>query len=129
MTNRPGKRESAVIMSSVMPSLKYSWSRSPLMLAKGSTAIEGLSGNVRAGLCGGIDAVVLGERSEREGAAPQILAWDDPFGLLARRRGSSSRLDKHPVDPYWLGDILDRLRAEVLVAQRQLAAELFMDTA
>src|SRR5713226_10577411 len=36
------------------------------MLVKGSTAIEGLSGNVRAGLCaGGIDAVVVGGRRER----------------------------------------------------------------
>ncbi len=50
--------------SSVMPSLKYSCSRSPLMLVSGNTAIEGLSGNGRAGLCaGGIDAV--GGRGEK----------------------------------------------------------------
>ena len=36
---------SAVIISSVSPSLKYSCSGSPLRLLKGSTAIEGLSGN------------------------------------------------------------------------------------
>src|SRR5260370_42513931 len=49
-----------------MPSLKYSCSRSPLRLVKGSTAIEGLSGNGRAGLCAaGIDAEVAGGFKER----------------------------------------------------------------
>jgi hypothetical protein len=39
------------------------------MLAKGNTAIEGLSGNGRAGACaGGMDVVVLGGRRERGGA-------------------------------------------------------------
>ena len=37
-----------MIRSSEMPSLKYSCSASPLMLAKGSTAIEGLSGTAGA---------------------------------------------------------------------------------
>src|SRR6516165_4133125 len=45
MTNSQRMRESAVIISSTMPSAKYSCSGSPLILAKGSTAIEGLSGN------------------------------------------------------------------------------------
>ena len=36
------KRDSSVMMSSVMPSEKYSCSGSPLMLVKGSTAIDGL---------------------------------------------------------------------------------------
>src|SRR5208337_171023 len=36
--------ERAVMMSSDMPSAKYSCSASPLMLANGSTAIDGLSG-------------------------------------------------------------------------------------
>ena len=35
------QRDSSVMMSSVMPSLKYSWLASPLMLVKGRTAIEG----------------------------------------------------------------------------------------
>src|ERR1700732_802443 len=66
MTNRSGILKSAVVKSSVMPSLKYSWSRSPLMLVKGNTAIEGLSGNGRAGGCaGGMDADGLGGRRER----------------------------------------------------------------
>src|ERR1700758_601924 len=39
-------RLSAVMISSTIPSAKYSCSGSPLILAKGSTAIEGLSGRV-----------------------------------------------------------------------------------
>ena len=38
------------MMSSVMPSLKYSCSGSPLMLAKGRTAIEGFEGRSAIGL-------------------------------------------------------------------------------
>src|SRR5713226_4023255 len=65
-TKRSDILEREVIKSSVIPSLKYSCSRSSLMLVNGSTAIDGLSGNVRAGLCaGGIDAVVVGGRRER----------------------------------------------------------------
>src|SRR5712692_521691 len=37
MTNRPESLERETMRSSVMPSLKYSCSRSPLMLVKGST--------------------------------------------------------------------------------------------
>ena len=40
--------DSAVMMSSLIPSEKYSCSRSPLMLLKGSTAIAGRSGNGKA---------------------------------------------------------------------------------
>src|SRR6266852_9050147 len=66
MTKRSGSLEREVIKSSVMPSLKYSWSRSPLMLVKGNTAIEGLSGKRRAGGCaGGMDADGVGGRKER----------------------------------------------------------------
>src|SRR6516225_6232798 len=42
-------RLSAVMISSPMPSAKYSCSGSPDMLANGSTAIDGLSGNASAG--------------------------------------------------------------------------------
>ena len=45
MTNSSENRDSSVMMSSVMPSLKYSCSGSPLRFVKGSTAIEGLSGS------------------------------------------------------------------------------------
>src|SRR5215470_11842350 len=44
ITNSDLKRDSAVMMSSTMPSAKYSCSGSPLMFWKGRTAIEGLSG-------------------------------------------------------------------------------------
>jgi hypothetical protein len=45
MTKSHRMRESAVMISSTIPSAKYSCSGSPLILAKGSTAIEGLSGS------------------------------------------------------------------------------------
>ena len=41
-------RERAVMISSTMPSAKYSCSGSPLILAKGRTAIDGLSGSGNA---------------------------------------------------------------------------------
>src|SRR5262245_7694151 len=43
MTNSPESRERLAVSSSVMPSLKYSCSRSPLRLTKGSTTMEGVS--------------------------------------------------------------------------------------
>src|SRR5712672_3445295 len=45
MTNSQRMRESAVMISSTIPSAKYSCSGSPLMFWKGSTAMEGLSGS------------------------------------------------------------------------------------
>jgi hypothetical protein len=48
ITNSQGSREIAVVISSTMPSAKYSCSGSPLILAKGSTAIDGLSGSGNA---------------------------------------------------------------------------------
>jgi hypothetical protein len=45
MTKSHLMRERPVMMSSTIPSVKYSCSESPLMFWKGSTAIEGLSGN------------------------------------------------------------------------------------
>ena len=47
MTNRDFERDSPVMMSSTMPSAKYSCSGSPLMFSNGSTAMEGLSGSAR----------------------------------------------------------------------------------
>ena len=44
--------ESAVMISSVNPSLKYSCFGSSLIFSKGNTAIEGLSGNGSAGVSG-----------------------------------------------------------------------------
>src|SRR6516164_3935467 len=45
MTKSQRMRESAVVISSTMPSAKYSCSGSPLMFWNGNTAIEGLSGS------------------------------------------------------------------------------------
>ncbi len=50
MTNSPLQRDSAVMMSSAMPSAKKSCSGSPLILVKGNTAIDGPSGS--GGLAG-----------------------------------------------------------------------------
>ena len=52
MTNSHRMRESAVRRSSVMPSEKYSSSTLPLMLMKGRTAMEGLSGSGGLGVAG-----------------------------------------------------------------------------
>src|SRR6187551_3466566 len=46
MTKSHFMRESEVVISSAMPSVKYSCSGSPLMFWNGSTAIDGLSGSV-----------------------------------------------------------------------------------
>src|SRR5260370_944434 len=60
MTNRLGSLERAGMRSSVMPSLKYAWSRSPLMLVSGNTALEGMSGNAGAtSSARGVDAVAV----------------------------------------------------------------------
>jgi len=52
MTNSQRMRDSAVMISSTMPSAKYSCSGSLLILAKGSTAIDGLSGSGSTGGAG-----------------------------------------------------------------------------
>ena len=48
MTNIHRMRDNSVMMSSAMPSEKYSCSGSPLILVNASTAIDGLSGSGRA---------------------------------------------------------------------------------
>jgi hypothetical protein len=50
MTNSEGYRDSPVMMSSAMPSAKNSCSGSPLMLVKGNTATDGLSGSASDGV-------------------------------------------------------------------------------
>ena len=49
ITKNQRSLDSAVMMSSLMPSEKYSCSGSPLMLVKGSTAMAGRSGSGNAG--------------------------------------------------------------------------------
>src|SRR6266705_5612844 len=58
ITNSDLKRDSAVMMSSTIPSAKYSCSGSPDMFWNGSTAMDGLSG--RAGGCAVSAAALLG---------------------------------------------------------------------
>ena len=58
---QPADRDSAVMISSTMPSAKYSCSGSPLILAKGSTAIDGLSGKAAQG-CARMDPTGGGSR-------------------------------------------------------------------
>src|SRR4030067_1864827 len=48
MTNRPEILDKSVMMSSVIPSLKYSCFGSSLIFTKGRTAMEGLSGRGKA---------------------------------------------------------------------------------
>jgi len=48
ITKKARLRERLVMMSSVIPSEKYSCSESPLILAKGSTAIDGFCAAGRA---------------------------------------------------------------------------------
>src|SRR5262249_2467757 len=50
ITNSQRIRDNPAVMSSTIPSAKYSCSGSPLKFLKGSTAIEGLSGRARAAL-------------------------------------------------------------------------------
>ena len=91
------------MMSSEMPSAKYSCSGSPLMLANGNTAIEGRSAVDSlnfGGRCGGFDdgrSVAFGEGDA--------------------------------VDPDRPCDVLDGLLAHVLEAEAQLVSHLVVDLA
>src|SRR5439155_26186441 len=87
----------AVMISSTMPSTKYSCSGSPLMFWNGSTAIDGLSG---------------GEWQRRAGARP------------CRRRAGSSH---HPVYSDWPRADLERLLAHVLEGEVELARGILLN--
>ena len=87
MTKSCESFDSAVMMSSEMPSAKYSCSASPLMLAKGSTAIDGLSGSGGTGFSG----------------LPAAGAAASPERLPDLQR----------IDPDRLGDVLELRRAEI----------------
>ena len=82
MTKSCGSFDSAVMMSSEMPSAKYSCSASPLMLAKGSTAMDGLSG-----------------KAERAGASFRF----GSTGFAWSRLPDLQRINSHR-----LGDVLER---------------------
>ena len=69
---QPWSLERSVMRSSVIPSLKYSCSGSPLMLTNGSTAMDGLSGSASAAvLWPGASAIGHdGRRKSRQLATP-----------------------------------------------------------
>ena len=71
-------RESAVMMSSTMPSAKYSCSGSPLMFGNGRTAIDGLSGRIssRGRYVGRGRHRRLGCQSKASGDGPPHLAHE-----------------------------------------------------
>ena len=73
-------RDSAVMISSTIPSAKYSCSGSPLRLAKGKTAIEGLSRRAAAGL-------VRSAATGRVSTGADQPVHDRHFGRRSRRRG------------------------------------------
>src|SRR5947208_94347 len=75
MTKSQRIRESAVMISSTMPSTKYSCSGSPLILAKGNTAIDGLSGS------GGPGLPSPASRLWRSAPSPAMREWGDPGAL------------------------------------------------
>ena len=70
MTKSQRMRDRAVVISSTMPSAKYSCSGSPLIFWNGSTAIDGLSGNASGGF---VDVPIAG--SERLDLSPSRMRW------------------------------------------------------
>ena len=79
MTKNQRNRDSAVMMSSVMPSVKYSCSGSPLMLTNGRTAIEGFSDVMKcaAGVANG-DAIDAHRPSDvLQILVPEVLAVEN----------------------------------------------------
>src|SRR6266852_2544259 len=98
MTNNPETLDRSVMMSSVMPSLKYSCSRSRLKLANGRTTIEGRSG--KEGATEGVAASVALAATWPGGLSPpdrdrnDSITWPDcgngasapagPFTVLSR---------------------------------------------
>src|SRR5262249_40480134 len=76
MTKRLEILERSPVRVSVRPSLKYSWSGSLLMLTKGRTTIEGLSGKGSAGCTAVLRAESGGASGDREKyrTAPTVAA-------------------------------------------------------
>src|SRR4029077_7349353 len=107
MTKSQRMRDSAVMISSTMPSAKYSCSGSPLILAKGSTAIDGLSGG---GSRGGPAAPPPRPRAASPGPPPPPAGPSSPPGGGGRVGVGAFR--SNPVDPHRPRDILDLLLAQ-----------------
>jgi len=97
MTNSQRKRESAVVMSSTKPSAKYSCSASPLMFWNGRTAIEGLSGRLRAGRAEPKLSAGLSDRRRsvaNSAFASALLRWSSSAGDRVDR---TAELDQHAI--------------------------------
>ena len=99
ITNSQRMRDRAVMISSTMPSAKYSCSGSPLMLSKGRTAIEGFVGQRQAqrlstasrGVAepNAIDPHRLGDVLELLLAESSKPASSLPFDVLVDRAGDA----------------------------------------
>src|SRR6516164_1574088 len=110
-------RLSAVMISSTMPSAKYSCSGSPLILAKGSTAIDGLSGRARAG-----QLPSPASRLWRSGPSPVITGEGGP----RRNRGGVGEGGAYPMGPHRPGNIFELLLAEVFEDKIELAGGILL---
>src|SRR3954465_3622643 len=77
MTKNQRSFDSAVMMSSLIPSEKYSCSGSSLMLLNGSTAMAGRSGS--GGACDNLDASVTGGLTADAAAASSANMLTSPM--------------------------------------------------
>src|ERR1700726_1448843 len=103
MTTSQRMRESAVMISSTMPSAKYSCSGSPLILANGSTAIDGLSGSGSGGVC------PPPPPPPRPPRRPPPPPGGGGGGGPGRAGGGGGGGSANPVDPHRAGDVFDLL--------------------
>ena len=101
ITKNQRSLDSAVMMSSLMPSEKYSCSGSPLMLMKGSTAMAGRSGSGKAGRdCSWISS----------GGRPPAAAGSTPFGCVRTVADEAEALARDGADQLLLlAAVADRL--------------------
>src|SRR5262249_44397084 len=114
ITKSQRMRDSAVMISSTMPSAKYSCSGSPLILANGNTAIDGLSGR------GGFPSPA--SRLWRSAPSPAMRGRGDP-GAIAAGVGEGGA---YPVDADRPCDVLELLRTDILKNEVELARDILL---
>ena len=129
MTKSQRKRDSAVMMSSMMPSAKYSCSGSPLMFWNGRTAIDGLSGSGRA--ASHVDAVGSGrEPRGRRGSAARCSSAccsprsTKPTSTLPARppgRGPTRRCRRGQRSAFQAGGDIDAIAQDVVALDDNVA--------
>src|SRR6516225_1276544 len=128
MTKSQRIRESAVIISSTMPSAKYSCSGSPLMLAKGNTAIDGLSGRgkVADALIGWLEAGAQPTRYTRRGRAmffrlcsPRSANSASTLPRTCRKASSETQIPPGSAMPS--GGDVDAIAEDVLALDQNIA--------